>query len=154
MSHFEKEFNKFVGLWTGPICHILRDLILNITPPAAFRDPAFAVTAIIVSVLIFIRPFEESIEKRKAAYEKMLLVMDSIGLGLFTVIGIEVAKSSGTEPNMFLESFVGVMTGEGNHRLTPMLLIKVPDGTYYYSLVIMPPYHSQLQKPLAGVSWL
>ena len=33
---------------------ILRDLIINVVPPAAFRDPAFTVTAIAVGLIAFL----------------------------------------------------------------------------------------------------
>ena len=144
-----------LGLTTAVGGGIMRDLILNITPPAAFRNPAFAATAIVVSVLIFIRPFEESIEKRKAAYEKVLLIMDSIGLGLFTVIGIEVAKSSGTEPNLFLESFVGVMTGVGGGILRDLFAGHMPSVfvKYFYACAsIIGAWACILLWPYAGAN--
>ena len=80
-----------LGLTTAVGGGVLRDLILNITPPSAFRSPIFAVTAMLTSVVIFIPAVHSSIERRGTLYEKLLLVMDSIGLGLFTVIGIQVA---------------------------------------------------------------
>lgn len=39
--------------------------------------------------------------------------MDSIGLGLFTVVGVQVAKTSVAGDNLFLVTFVGVLTGVG-----------------------------------------
>ena len=104
---------SILGLTTAVGGGILRDLILNITPPAAFRTPVFAITAIAVSILVFIRPIHASVERKGSVYEKLLQVMDSIGLGLFTVIGVQVAKVSSVETNFFLETFVGVLTGVG-----------------------------------------
>ena len=43
-----------LGLTTAVGGGILRDLILNITPPAAFRNPVFAVIAIVVGGVIFL----------------------------------------------------------------------------------------------------
>jgi uncharacterized membrane protein YeiH len=39
--------------------------------------------------------------------------MDSIGLGLFTVVGVQVAKTSVAGNNLSLVPFVGVLTGVG-----------------------------------------
>lgn len=110
---------------------ILRDLILNITPPAAFRDPAFAVTAILVSILVFIPAVRNVFEHGKKIYEILILVMDSIGLGLFTVVGVQVATAAMPERNLFLITFVGVLTGVGGGLLrdvfagnTPYIFIK------------------------------
>ncbi len=110
---------------------ILRDLILNITPPAAFRTPVFAVTAILVSILIFIPAVRNVFEHGKKIYEVLILVMDSIGLGLFTVVGVQVATAAMPERNLFLITFVGVLTGVGGGILrdvfagnTPYIFIK------------------------------
>jgi uncharacterized membrane protein YeiH len=110
---------------------ILRDLILNITPPAAFRNPAFAVTAVLVSVLFFIPSVRTAFEHRKKIYDALILMMDSIGLGLFTVVGVQVATDAMSERNLFLVTFVGVLTGVGGGLLrdifagnTPYIFIK------------------------------
>ena len=110
---------------------ILRDLILNITPPAAFRTPAFAVTAILVSILIFIPAVRNMFEHGRKIYETLILLMDSIGLGLFTVVGVQTAAAAMPEQNLFLATFVGVLTGVGGGILrdvfagnTPYIFIK------------------------------
>ena len=120
-----------LGLTTAVGGGILRDLILNITPPVAFRNPIFAITAIGVSILSFIKPMFSPEEIKGSVYEKTLLIMDSIGLGLFTVIGIHVAKTFCVESNLFMESFVGVLTGVGGGVLrdlfagnTPAIFVK------------------------------
>ena len=105
---------------------ILRDLILNITPPAAFRNAAFAVTAILVSILFFIPAVRNAFEHRKV-YEALILIMDSIGLGLFTVVGVQVATAAMPERNLFLITFVGVLTGVGGGILRDVLdFLKLP----------------------------
>lgn len=110
---------------------VLRDLILNITPPSAFRDPIFAITAVIVSVILFLKPVRSASSRRTLLEERLLLVMDSVGLGLFTVAGILVAKNSAAQSNLFLETFVGVLTGVGGGLMrdifagqTPYIFVK------------------------------
>ena len=122
---------SILGMTTAVGGGILRDLILNITPSAAFRTPVFAATAVAVSIVMFIRPVHASGGAKGGAYEKTLLVMDSIGLGLFTVVGVQVAKASSVETNLFLETFVGVLTGVGGGILrdvfagyTPSIFVK------------------------------
>ena len=45
---------SILGLTAAVGGGILRDLILNITPPAAFVNPIFAITAVIVSIIVWI----------------------------------------------------------------------------------------------------
>ena len=106
-----------LGLTTAIGGGVLRDLILNIAPPAAFQRPAFAVASIIVSTLIFMRSVRSMLEHQSKAYEDMILVMDTIGLSLFTVVGVEVAQEAISESNLFLVTFVGVLTGVGGGLL-------------------------------------
>ncbi len=131
---------------------ILRDLILNITPPAAFRNAVFAVTAILVSILFFIPAVRNAFEHRKV-YEALILIMDSIGLGLFTVVGVQVATAAMPERNLFLITFVGVLTGVGGGILrdvfagnTPYIFIK----HFYACASIIGAWTCALLWPLAG----
>ena len=102
-----------LGLTTAVGGGVLRDLILNITPPAAFQRPVFAVVAILTSMLIFIRSVRTILEHQSRTYENMILIMDTIGLSLFTVVGVEAAQEAVSEKNLFLVTFVGVLTGVG-----------------------------------------
>ena len=95
-----------LGLTTAVGGGILRDLLLNITPPAVFTDPLYAVTAIVTALVMFIPHVAKYVSKA----EKRLLVMDSIGLSVFTVLGVHTGMSTG---NPYLAVFVGVLTGVG-----------------------------------------
>jgi len=79
-----------MGMTTAVGGGILRDVMLGQTPPAALRDPMQALVAIAVSVLVFY------IWRRKADIhnkyaEAVLLVADSIGLGIFSAHGAAIA---------------------------------------------------------------
>lgn len=50
-----------------------------------------------------------------------MLIMDSIGLGVFTVVGINTAYSQDGEYNIFLLVFVGVVTGVGGGVIRDMM---------------------------------
>lgn len=99
---------------------IIRDILLGVTPPAAFREPIYALVAILVSIAVFlprIRALLTDINSRP------LLVMDSVGLAVFTVIGVRAGMTSG---NMFLAVFVGVLTGVGGGVLRDLFAGKEP----------------------------
>ena len=95
-----------LGMTTAVAGGIIRDLILGVTPPAAFVHPVYALTAIGVSLIIFI----PGIRKALSHLEAVLLVMDSIGLAAFTVTGVGAGMAF---HNLFLTVFVGTVTGVG-----------------------------------------
>ena len=150
-----------LGLTTAVGGGILRDLILNITPPAAFENPAFAGTAVLVSVIIFIPTVRNALSKTGKVYDSMILIMDSIGLGLFTVAGVQVAYSATADKNLFLIVFVGVLTGVGGGLMrdtlagnTPYIFVK-----HFYACAsiigaivctFMWPYFGELVSMISG----
>ena len=105
---------------------ILRDLILGLTPPIAFREPVFAIIAIAVSILVFIPAVRGALDREKKIYDATLLLMDSVGLGLFTVIGVQTAFSATEGRNYFLVTFVGVLTGVGGGILRDVMAGNTP----------------------------
>lgn len=102
-----------LGLTTAVGGGILRDLILGITPPNAFRDPVSAALAIGVSVAVFIPATRRFFFSHRTAYDRILLIADSAGLAVFTVSGIRISVDAGFGDEPFLTVFVGVLTGVG-----------------------------------------
>lgn len=110
---------------------ILRDVILGITPPLAFRDPLCAVVAVVTSVVVFIPAIRRRLTHNELHFDAILLVMDSVGLGVFTAMGIWNTLSFSPDRSTFLLVFVGVLTGVGGGVLrdvlagnTPYILVK------------------------------
>ena len=60
------------------------------------------------------------------AYELVMLWLDSIGLGLFTVVGVQCAFQQAQDYNLFLLVFVGVITGVGGGVLRDVLSNQKP----------------------------
>jgi uncharacterized membrane protein YeiH len=106
-----------LGLTTAVGGGIIRDVILGNTPPATFRDPTYAAVALLVSVLVFVPVVRRLMETKKLIFDTILLVMDSLGLGLFTVVGIQIAHTVSDSYGRFLLVFVGVITGVGGGML-------------------------------------
>lgn len=110
---------------------ILRDLILGITPPLAFRDPTCALVAVATSILLFIPYIRRPLLHRERLFDFVMLIMDSVGLGVFTVMGIWNALLFNPDRSIFLLMLVGVLTGVGGGMLrdilagqTPYILVK------------------------------
>ena len=59
--------------------------------------------------------------KGNVTYDKVMLVMDSVGLGIFTVVGVNTGIRQGFADNTFLLVFVGTITGVGGGLLRDMM---------------------------------
>jgi len=55
-----------------------------------------------------------------------MLLMDSAGLGIFTVMGVRVAWNCVEEPSLYLLVFVGVLTGVGGGLLRDVMAGDMP----------------------------
>lgn len=109
---------------------ILRDLILGIQPPGTFGHPVFGIVATVTAIILFFPAVRRLLGKNLAIYQWIMLFMDSIGLGIFTVVGIQTAFHHGNR-NFFLVIFVGVLTGVGGGVMrdvmagdTPYIFVK------------------------------
>lgn len=105
-----------LGLVTSFGGGILRDLLIGITPPSAFLKPYYFLISMIVSCLTFL-VFQLHI---KFSHRLLLFVMDSIGLGIFTAIGINVAFKMGYD-SFFIASFLGIITAVGGGVIRDVL---------------------------------
>lgn len=135
MTAIKKNMDIFgviiLGLTTSIGGGAIRDIILGITPPTTFKHPLYAFVAIIVSIIVFLPFCVNRIKKSHKKFDVFLLLMDSVGLGVFTVSGIQTAYSVNTDNSAFLLIFVGVITGVGGGVLrdimagdTPYIFVK------------------------------
>lgn len=115
-----------LGLTTAVGGGIIRDLILGFTPPATFRDPTCAMVALITSAVFFLREIRHLMMRNPDRYNLMMLWMDSLGLGAFTVVGVQMAYTHVENPTLFLVVFVGVLTGVGGGVLRDLMAGDTP----------------------------
>ena len=115
-----------MGMTTAVGGGILRDLLLGITPPAALRDPLQALVAIATSLLVFLvwKRFHPEGDHRN--WEALLLVADSIGLGIFSAHGAAIAIQAGYGANWFLVLLLGTVTGVGGGVLRDVCCMERP----------------------------
>ena len=102
-----------LGVCTAVGGGIVRDLILGITPPTTFQDPVYTLTAAAVSVLMFLPHVRAHVGRHEPVFDRLLLVMDAVGLGVFTVVGVQCAYRQAEHYTLFLTVFVGLITGVG-----------------------------------------
>lgn len=103
---------------------VIRDVILGITPPTMFRNPIYVTTAAVTSLILFaIVYFKSNVwDSQYMLFSVQILnICDSIGLGVFTVVGVNTAIGAGYRFNEFLLIFVGTLTGVGGGILRDLL---------------------------------
>ncbi len=110
-----------LGLTTAIGGGVTRDLILGNTPPAMFRQPVYAFLALFCALVVFIPAVRRFLTEQHAFCDRILLILDSVGLGAFTAVGVQAAFDAGFDDNLFLEIFVGVVTGVGGGILRDVL---------------------------------
>ena len=119
-----------LGMTTAVGGGMIRDLILGVTPPIMFQNPTYALLAIAFSVFVFCSMyfFQGKITKSGfyGTYDKIMMIFDSLGLGLFTVVGVNTALNIGYGTTGFLQIFVGVLNGVGGGMLRDIMAGNTP----------------------------
>ena len=118
---------SIMALSTATFGGIIRDVILGITPPSTFQNPTAAMVAIATALIVFLPSVRNRLLHSSRRYELVMLVMDSLGLGAFTVIGVQKAYTSLAEPGLYLCVFAGVLTGVGGGVLRDVMAGITPD---------------------------
>ena len=117
---------SILGLTTAVGGGVLRDVILGLTPPAMFTNPIYAAVAAAVSVIVFLPAVRRWLTAYGRVRDILMLVMDSLGLGVFTVVGIQRAYTATEHRGLFLLVFVGVVSGVGGGLLRDVMAGNTP----------------------------
>ena len=131
LTAMKKEMDIFgacvLGMTTAIGGGIIRDLILGVSPPAAFVNPLQAVLGLAipaVTYLPFIQKFFARNEHKVQALS--LMIADSVGLGVFTVVGVNACFNTIPSPNAFTAIFLGVITGVGGGVMRDVMSMNLP----------------------------
>lgn len=112
-----------LGVVTAVGGGMTRDIILG-NVPGALLQPVYVLVAVFTSLIVFcILYFKSTFLQGKVGlfYEKTMLAMDSVGLGIFTVVGVITGIRNGYPENTFLLTFLGTLTGVGGGLLRDMM---------------------------------
>ena len=118
----------FAGILTALGGGTIRDLLLGNLPPAMFRNYIYLIFAVVTCVLTFIiasilkNKFSENI----TVIDRVNNIFDAIGLGVFTIVGMNVAINNGFSDNFFFVVFLGMTTGCGGGILRDAIIGQVP----------------------------
>ncbi|MBQ7777544.1 MAG: TRIC cation channel family protein [Oscillibacter sp.] len=130
MTGMKKDMDIFgiciLALTTAVGGGVIRDLILGNTPPNTFRNPVYATVAILTALVLFLPWVRRFLMRDQRLYDTSMLVLDTAGLGIFTVVGMRIAYSVVPSPTLFLLVFVGVVTGVGGGVIRDMMAGDTP----------------------------
>lgn len=130
MTGMKKDMDIFgiciLALTTAVGGGVVRDLILGNTPPATFRNPIYATVAIATALVLFLPWVRRFLMRDQRLYDLAMLVLDTAGLGIFTVVGMRIAYAAVPNPTLFLLVFVGVVTGVGGGVIRDMMAGDTP----------------------------
>ena len=159
-----------LGMVTAVGGGMIRDLILGITPPQAFREPVFALVSLVISALIFAVLFFHVVRKYRDGsgserlvagpafwpqeisgerFQQILMAADTLGLAVFTVAGVRAAYDSQMEFGYFLPVFLGTITGVGGGLLRDMMA--GGPAVYFCEARVCQRFHSGSRRLLPDV---
>lgn len=130
ITGIEKKMDIFgvaiLGLTTAVGGGIIRDMLIGNTPPQTFQDAIYSVISIITAIIVFYLAGKKKNSTDQRVWDIVLLVMDTLGLGVFTVVGISTAYAAVPESGKFLLIFVGVITGVGGGVMRDVMAGNMP----------------------------
>ncbi len=100
---------------------VVRDVLLGRVPPAMFRAPSYALTAVVTSLVIFLLALRRAACMKSQIFERVLLLSDAVGLGVFTAVGVDAAVDAGFGAEPFFTVFLAVLTGVGGGVLRDIM---------------------------------
>lgn len=108
---------------------VLRDVLVGAVPPQSFRNPRNVLISVLTAVVFigihYLRgrlhnaPFNR-------LYARILFTSDALGLGIFTMLGINMGIELGYESGFTLLILLGVLTGAGGGMLRDILANEIP----------------------------
>jgi len=131
LTAIKKEMDVFgagvLGMTAAIGGGLIRDIILGINPPACFLNPVHALIGFFLPMLTYIPKIQKLFaSNHHKIYDISLLIADSVGLGVFTVVGVNTCFEMILTPNYFTAIFLGVMTGVGGGVLRDIFSLNLP----------------------------
>lgn len=132
MLAIDRELDLFGVLFLGAVTAvgggITRDIILGVFPPNAFANSIFVEMALVTSLVVFLFAYLKGHRywKNRNEIDRIINILDAVGLGIFSVVGAQMGIKRGFGENAFLCIFMGMTTGVGGGILRDLLSRTVP----------------------------
>lgn len=118
----------FMGCVTACGGGIIRDILIGKVPPSVFDNSYIIFIATLSAIAVFIIAYinRHHFDTLREKLEKINNVFDAIGLSVFSVVGVEVAISSGFDDKKLFCILMGMLTGVGGGILRDVFADKTP----------------------------
>lgn len=132
MVAIEKKTDIFgvlvLGVITATGGGMLRDILLGQLPPRVFMNVFYIAVAAGSALLLFlVALFLKEVYIEKARFvDQVNNFFDALGLGAFTVTGIQIGFASGFGESAFFLLFLGVITGVGGGVIRDLMVTEIP----------------------------
>lgn len=118
----------FLGVVTALGGGATRDILIGNNPPAMFVNYIYIVVALIAAFSVFAvaRALREEYFENVRIVDRINNIFDAVGLGAFTITGMDVTANMGYGDNVVLMIIMGMITGIGGGIIRDLLAGKVP----------------------------
>ncbi len=102
---------------------MIRDVSLGMIPNSLL-NPVYIEVSIITTLVVFFVVYFRTVQSKtryKVVYDNIFMAMDSLGLGIFTAVGVSKGISSGYIESTTLLVFLGTITGVGGGLLRDVM---------------------------------
>ena len=116
-----------LGMTTAVGGGITRDIMLGCTPPRIFQSLPVMGIAFVSSLGVFLVAyfFYDIYQRNQLIVDRVNNIFDALGLGLFTVMGMDIAAAEGNKRIIPLV-FFGAVTGIGGGLLRDLMVNEIP----------------------------
>lgn len=105
---------------------MFRDILIGNIPPVMFVYPVYTIVSVITALAVMLTYRYLDRIMGSHIYSYLYLILDAIGLGIFTIVGVNVCIMRGFGDNAFLSIFVGVISGVGGGLVRDVLVNRTP----------------------------
>lgn len=118
----------FLAIMTAFGGGTIRDILLGKFPPKMFYSYQNLMIAFVCAVGVFLLMYFQRTENvtKSTAFIKSVNIFDAIGLGIFSVIGVQASFAAGYGNNAFFSVFLGMTTGCGGGIIRDLLSMETP----------------------------
>ncbi|MDD3402364.1 MAG: trimeric intracellular cation channel family protein [Hespellia sp.] len=132
MAAIEEKLDYFGVIFLGTITAlgggVLRDTLLGNLPPANFNNYHCIIISVVAATAVFLIAYitRDYYFSHMHLIEQINNCIDAVGLGVFTISGIQVAIETKFGYNVFLLVFMGMITGVGGGLLRDIIVGRKP----------------------------
>lgn len=118
----------FLGMTTALGGGVFRDILLGYLPPRMFENYTYVAAAILASLLVFAaaRIWRDGYFSHRDRIDAVVNVFDAVGLGVFTVSGMNLAIAHNGITNALLVIVLGMATGIGGGMVRDIMIGEIP----------------------------